>query len=103
VVAHVTVDEHAEKQSLNTPGGDELMKRVGGPSGLPYFAFLDSAGAVLATSIEPPGEGRKGGNIGHPFQPHEIDWFLVMLAKAAPAMTADERAVLEKYLRAQNK
>jgi len=101
VVAHVTVQESADKQSLNSPGGEELMKRVGGPAGLPYFAFLDYNGTVLATSMEPPGEGRKGGNIGHPYEPHEVDWFLAMLGKAAPSMTAGEMATIEKYLRAQ--
>ena len=99
---HVTVEEHEGKKDLNTPGGAELWKRVGGPSGLPYFAFLDSKGDVLTTSVEPPKNG-KGGNIGHPNQPHEVDWFMVMLGKAVPRMSAEETATIEKYLRAQKK
>ena len=100
---HVTVEEHEGKKDLNTPGGAELWKRVGGPSGLPYFAFLDSKGDVLTTSVEPPKNGKGGGNIGHPNQPHEVDWFMVMLGKAVPRMSAEETATIEKYLRAQKK
>jgi len=79
------------------------MKSLGGPSGLPYFAFLDSDGKMLVNSLEPPNGANKGGNIGHPFQPHEVDWFMVMLSKGAPEMTGEERATLEKFLRAQKK
>ncbi len=46
-----------------------------------------------------PGKDGKSGNIGHPFKPHEIDWFLTMLAKAAPRMTPKEKATLENWLR----
>jgi len=80
-----------------------MMVQLGGPQGLPYFAFLDSQGGMIVNSIEPAADGRKAGNIGHPYQPHEVDWFLAMLGKAAPRMTAEERAPLEKYLRAQKK
>jgi hypothetical protein len=103
VVQHVAVLESQEKKDLNNPGGEELMKRVGGDGGLPYIAFLSPAGDVLANSTEPEKDGKKGGNIGHPFQPHEVDWFLAMVHKAAPSITPDEIAPLEKYLRAQKK
>jgi hypothetical protein len=79
------------------------MKRVGGDGGLPYFAFLSPGGEVLVNSTEPGKDGKKGGNIGHPNQPHEVDWFLVMLRKGAPTMTAEEIAPIERYLRAQKK
>jgi hypothetical protein len=99
----VTVQEHDAKKDLNNPGAEQLMKRVGGDGGLPYFAFLSPTGDVLANSTEPGKDGKKGGNIGHPFQPHEVDWFLVMLHKAAPSITPEEVAPLETYLRAQKK
>ena len=95
--------EQGAKKSLDTPGGDELMKRLGGPAGLPFFAFLDGQGALLVNSIRPGENGKPGGNIGHPFEPVEVDWFLKMLRKGAPGMTPEETAVLEKYLRAQKK
>lgn len=96
-----TVLENGDKQKLNTPGGDQVMTRWGGETSIPFFAFLDSHGALIANSIEPPSNGENGGNIGHPYEPHEVDWFLTMLQKAAPRMTAEERAPIEKYLRSQ--
>jgi len=100
---HVTVEEHGDNKALDTPGGDELFKRLGGPAGLPFFAFLDSRGKMIVNSIRPGENGKKGSNIGHPDKPYEIDWFLAMLGKAVPAMTPEETATLEKWLRSQKK
>jgi thiol-disulfide isomerase/thioredoxin len=104
VRAYVTVQEREEKVALNTPGGEELLVSLGGPkdSGLPFFAFVDSGGGLIVNSMR-PGENGKFENIGHPVQPEEVDWFMIMLAKAVPAMTPDEAATLEKYLRNQKK
>ena len=96
------MQEQAGKKSLNTPGGDELMARLGGPAWLPFFAFLDGQGALTVNSIR-PGGGRHGGNIGHTVQPYEIDWFLTMLRKGAPHVTIEETATIEKWLRTQKK
>jgi hypothetical protein len=102
VVVRVDVQEAKEKESLNTPGGEELLARVGGSKeGVPFFAFLDRSGEMIGNSIAPAAEGRKAGNIGHPYEPHEVDWFMVLLSKAAPGMTAPERDAIEKTLRAQ--
>jgi hypothetical protein len=103
-VIHVTIKETGDKQALNTPGGDEFMKRLGGPAGLPFFAFLDTQGAVIVNSLLPREiGGANSGNIGHPFKPYEVDWFLTMLDRGAPRMLAEERSTLEKLLRAQPK
>lgn len=101
VPLHITVQEHGDKQALNTPGGQELFKQVGGAGGLPFFAFLDPAGGMIVNSVAPGKNGKKGENIGHPNEPEEVDWFLAMVRKAAPGMTAEESAVMERYLRAQ--
>jgi thioredoxin-related protein len=113
VRVYFTVQEPVGSKDLNTPGGDELLAALGGArQGMPFFAFLggqaapffasmDGPGAMIVNSIDPGGDGKKGGNIGHPAEPHEVDWFLVMLGKAAPGMTAGERGVIEKYLRTQ--
>lgn len=99
VVAHLTVQEQAEKAALNHPGGEEILARVGGKSaGLPYFAFLDARGALIVNSTLPPGGKRAGSNIGHPVQPDEIDWFMAMLRKAVPALKEDEARVLRDWL-----
>ena len=104
VVVRVDIQEGEAKKSQENPGGGELYDRLGGgKGGVPFIAFLDSRGEAIVNGNEPAGGGRKGGNIGHPFEPHEVDWFMIMLSKAAPGMTANERAALEKPLRAQKK
>jgi len=103
VTAYITVQEEGDKKSLDTPGGDELLARVGGPSGLPFFAFLDPQGAPIVNSIRPGQGGKPGANIGHPVEPYEVDWFLTMLPKAVPGITPQEIAPLETWLRAQKK
>jgi hypothetical protein len=103
VVVHVDVQEAAGKKSLENAGGAELYGRLGGADGgVPFIAFLDGRGDLIVNG-NAPRAGSKGGNIGHPFEPHEVDWFMSMLSKAAPGMTAAERAALEKPLRAQKK
>jgi hypothetical protein len=104
VRAYFTIQEHEDSKALNTPGGDELVAALGGPKdpGLPFFAFLDSKGALIVNSIGPAKAGKLS-NIGHPVQPEEVDWFMAMLKKAVPAMTPEEAAPLEKYLRSQKK
>ena len=97
------MQEQGAKKALDTPGGDDLLARLGGPSGLPFFAFLDSRGALIVNSIRPGKDGRRGENIGHPVEPFEIDWFLTMLGQAATSMTPEEAATLEKWLRTQKK
>ena len=99
VRVHVVVEEHGDKAVLDNPGGAEWMAKVGGKdAGLPYFAFLDGSGAVLVNSMRPQ-PGRKPANIGYPSEPVEIEWFMTMLAKAAPQMEASEATTLEQWLR----
>jgi len=103
-MARLDVQEQEAKKSLNNPGGDEVMAQVGGRGqGLPFLAFLNEKGETLVNSIRPGDAQGKGGNIGHPYQPYEVDWFLIMLKKAAPAMSPDETHVLENWLRSQKK
>lgn len=80
------------------------MAETGGvDAGLPFFAFLNEKGETIVNSMR-PGDGKaKGGNIGHPIEPYEVDWFLAMLKKAVPVMSPDEAKVLENWLRAQKK
>ena len=104
IVVHVDVQEAEEKKSLDTPGGDELLAKFGGAKeGVPFFAFLDGSGAMIGNAIAPAANGRKAASVGHPYEPYEVDWFMELLSKAAPQMTAAERATMEKPLRAQKK
>src|ERR1039457_6324776 len=66
----LVVQENEKNKALENPGADALFKQLGGPSGLPYSAFLDAKGTLIVNSK------REGENIGYPAQPSEIDWFI---------------------------
>ncbi len=89
----LVVQEDAKNKALENPGADELLKKLGGPSGLPFSAFLDAKGALIVNSK------REGQNIGYPAEPQEIDWFVEMMKKAAPKMSADDIKTIETALR----
>ena len=61
-------------------------------SGLPWFAFVDADGKVLASSEGPEG------NVGFPAAPAEIAHFAGMLKKHARNITADQIAMVERLL-----
>ncbi len=95
----LVVNESPTKKDLENPGGTNVLTKVGGSGvGLPFFAFLDAKGDLIVNSKK---DGRD--NIGHPFQPEEIDWFMIMLSKAAPEMDKTERQKIETWLRTQKK
>ena len=74
--------------------GRELAGRLGKPeqSGIPWLVILDAAGEKLITS-----DGPKG-NIGYPFEPHEIEYFLTMLKSTAAGMGEAKLADVETAL-----
>ena len=90
----LVVQENDKNKSLENPGADKLLTQLGGPSGLPYSAFLDSKGSLIVNSK------RDGQNIGYPSQPEEIDWFVQMMKKAAPSMAEKDLKTIESALRA---
>jgi uncharacterized protein YmfQ (DUF2313 family) len=78
-----------------TKGSGKVLERVGGASqGFPFHAFLDSKGELIVNS-------KRNGqdNIGYPLEPQEIEWFLIMVKKAAPKITEMEVKSLETKLR----
>jgi thiol-disulfide isomerase/thioredoxin len=97
VPVKLVVQEHDEKKALENPGADALLKQFGGPSGLPYSAFLDAKGALIVNSK------LNGQNIGYPGQPEEIDWFIQMMRKAAPNLSQDDLKTIETALRSFKK
>jgi hypothetical protein len=93
VPVKLVVQEDAKNKARENPGADELLKKLGGPSGLPFSAFLDAKGALIVNSK------REGQNIGYPAEPQEIDWFVQMMKKAAPSMSAADIKTIETALR----
>ena len=93
----LVVQENDKNKSLENPGSDAVLKRLGGPSGLPYSAFLDAQGALIVNSK------RNGENIGYPAAPEEIDWFIQMMKKAAPKISQDDVKIIEMALRSSKR
>jgi hypothetical protein len=91
-------------KKLENPGGDQVLARLGGKgAGLPFFAFVDAKGELIVSAKRPVEGKPEGANIGHPYQADEIAWFMTMLRKAAPMMTAAERLTIEDWLKSQKK
>lgn len=98
VPVKLDVQEHDNQKNLENPGADALLKNVGGAEeGLPFSAFLDAQGSLIVNSKH------DGQNIGFPGEPGEIDWFIQMMKKAAPAMSAEDAAAIESALRGPKK
>ncbi len=93
----LVVQENAKNKALENPGADALLKEFGGPSGLPFSAFLDAQGGLIVNSK------LDGENIGYPAQPKEIDYFVQMMRKAAPKMSGDDLKTIETALRSFKK
>ncbi|MCW5935862.1 MAG: thioredoxin family protein [Fimbriimonadaceae bacterium] len=100
VTLWLDVLESDDKKDLENPGGDMWLKKLNGAEeGIPYTAFLTAEGKVLVDSRRVV-DDKPVGNIGYPATPEEIAWFMTMLERAAPKMTAGERATLKAELEA---
>ncbi|HTL58018.1 MAG TPA: thioredoxin family protein [Candidatus Limnocylindrales bacterium] len=93
VPVKLVVQENDKHKSLENPGADALLRKLGGPAGLPYSAFLNAKGDLIVNSK------LAGNNIGYPGEPNEIDYFIVMMKKAAPRMSDQDLKVIETALR----
>jgi thiol-disulfide isomerase/thioredoxin len=93
VPVKLVVSENVGNKALENPGAEYLFKQFGGPSGLPYSAFLDSKGQMIVNSK------LNRNNIGYPGEPGEIDYFVQMMKKAAPKMQDSDIKTIETALR----
>jgi hypothetical protein len=81
-------------------GAHDIEKRyIDKDQGLPWFAFIDGDGKAVITS----NKVKDGSNIGHPFQPDEVEHFKLMLQKVKKHLTDAEIDRLIEILIAKNK
>lgn len=101
----IVVLENGEKEKLENAGGEALMEAQGGKGqGIPFFYFANAkTGQTVVNSMMPAAEGKKAANVGCPYAPEEIAYFMTVLAKAAPSMTAKERSTIEEGFKALSK
>jgi thioredoxin-related protein len=71
----------------------EQLRKDHEAAGIPWMAILNADGETLATSDSP------GGNIGYPFKPREIEFFVAMLNKTRRRITLEQVGDLESQLR----
>lgn len=104
VTTRLTVgEENGGNPSLNNPGAvDQLIKFGGvGPGGvtnIPFIAILSEKGKLIVNANRPTAGNSRFEAIGYPTKPEEIDWFIAMLKKNAPALTVDEAQVVRSAL-----
>lgn len=95
VVVHLTVDESPNKKADENPGASAVRDSLGGgKAGLPFYAVINPKGDTLTSSVAP-----KSGNIGYPAAPEEIAYFMGMLDKSAPKMSAGDKTAVQTYLK----
>jgi len=102
IIIHLGVYEELGKHpELNHPGSGKLVKRFGDADvgGLPFIVLLDAKGQMIVNSNRPSEKTSGGENIGYPSAPEEIDWFMVMIRKAVPALSEADAGTIERWLR----
>jgi thiol-disulfide isomerase/thioredoxin len=87
----------------DNPGSDSLVMKYGGVTSsgdvsLPFIAIVDRKGKLLVNSNRPVKDNAGGSGIGFPTAPEEVSWFLGMLQKTAPGMTAEETQTIQSGL-----
>lgn len=101
VIVHLTVMESPDKKNDENPGGMDYLAKLGGDKGgIPFFAFVDPSGKVIADSNIKAGDKKQ--NIGHPVKKEEVEHFMSMLDKSAKRMTAAKKAEIKKFLDSQD-
>jgi thiol:disulfide interchange protein len=94
-IVNLTVREHEDKKTLDTPGGMDVLTAYGGEeAGLPFYVFLDGSGRKIADSNAMP----DGTNIGFPASALEVDAFVRLIDRTA-SLAPDDRAKVLAYLR----
>jgi len=97
VITHLDVLERDGKvDSLENPGGKEVMNKLGGEhSGLPFYVWLNAKGEKLANSNVMPGDE----NIGYPGGEKEIEAFGKLIKSNAKHLSKEQLETILNYLK----
>ncbi len=98
VIQRFDVGERPNTGHSDTPGATALRSALGGvrEPGFPFIVMTDENGNPIVNSYR---NGDIAANVGYPAAPDEIDWYIEMLKRAAPSLSADELAATRKWLR----
>ncbi|HWA94877.1 MAG TPA: thioredoxin family protein [Terracidiphilus sp.] len=99
VVQRIDVGERpGDKKHADTPGGDQLRAALGakGEPGFPFIVMTDENGKPIVNSYI---DGKPDENIGYPVLPQEIDWYMEMLKRAAPTLSAADLDTTRSWLK----
>jgi thiol:disulfide interchange protein len=100
VVVRVDVGEHeGDPHHADTPGGVKLRTALGaaGEPGFPFLVMTDEQGNPIVNSYR---NGNTNNNVGYPAAPEEIDWYIEMLKRAAPGLSAADLSATRAWLQA---
>jgi thiol-disulfide isomerase/thioredoxin len=100
VIQRVDVGEFPTDPShRDTPGGVSLRTALGGVKepGFPFLVITDEDGNPIVNSYR---NNDANSNIGYPDLPQEIDWYVEMLKRAAPALSTNDLAATRAWLQA---
>jgi thiol-disulfide isomerase/thioredoxin len=98
VVERIDVGEmRNDSKHADTPGGVQLRTALGGVGepGFPFLVITDESGHPIINSYR---KGNTNGNVGYPAVPEEIDWYVEMLKRTAPALTPDDLQATRSWL-----
>jgi thiol-disulfide isomerase/thioredoxin len=98
VVQRIDVGEMPkDTKHADTPGGVQLRTALGGVGepGFPFLVIADAGGRPIVNSYR---NGNTNSNVGYPAVPSEIDWYVEMLKRAAPALTPEDLKATHEWL-----
>ena len=99
VVVRVDMGERPRDPAhADTPDGLALRTELGaaGEPGFPFLVITDENGSPIVNSYR---NGNAEANVGYPAAPEEIDWYVEMLKRAAPALLPEDLAATRVWLR----
>jgi thiol-disulfide isomerase/thioredoxin len=100
VVERIDVGERPnDPRHADTPGGVSLRSALGGVQepGFPFIVITDESGSPIVNSYR---NGDTNDNIGYPVLPTEIDWYIEMLKRGAPGLSAADLTATRIWLKA---